>query len=244
MKLLSCVQFFGTPWTVAHHTPPSMEFSRQECWRGSPFPSPGDLPDPGIEPRSPALQAHALPSEPPRKPNVSVGFHKCLYFLSESAELVGRTRGSAQQDARALSTRGPAVRSSFRLAEGQASLKQAPPLLTSTPEGVCAGDGGILGATALDGWPSGQASCPKGSRCGWVGGSGPQEALGGWPAGVTLQPGWVPAPRTQPTGPAGLRAFGSHCVKPPLAPPHSSNHKAALQSVSTPETETHFESDF
>ena len=45
-----------------------MGFSRQECWSGLPFPSPGDLPDPGIEPRSPALQADALPSEPPEKP--------------------------------------------------------------------------------------------------------------------------------------------------------------------------------
>ena len=45
-----------------------MEFSKQEYWSGLPFPSPGDLPDPGIEPRSPALQADSLPPEPPRKP--------------------------------------------------------------------------------------------------------------------------------------------------------------------------------
>ena len=45
-----------------------MEFSRQEYWSGLPFPSPGDLPDPGIEPGSPALQADSLPSEPPGKP--------------------------------------------------------------------------------------------------------------------------------------------------------------------------------
>ena len=55
----------ATPWTVAYQVPPSMEFSRQEYWSGLPFPSPGDLPNPGIEPRSPALQADALPSEPP-----------------------------------------------------------------------------------------------------------------------------------------------------------------------------------
>ena len=48
------------PWTVAHQAPPSMGFSRQEYWSGLPFPSPGDLPDPGIEPRSPALQADAF----------------------------------------------------------------------------------------------------------------------------------------------------------------------------------------
>ena len=53
------------PWTVAHQTPPSMGFSRQEYWSGLPFPSPGDLPDPGIEPRSPTLQADASTSAPP-----------------------------------------------------------------------------------------------------------------------------------------------------------------------------------
>ena len=65
VKLLSCVWLFEIPWTVAYQAPPSMEFSRQEYWSGLPFPSPGDLPDPGIEPRSPALQADTLPSEPP-----------------------------------------------------------------------------------------------------------------------------------------------------------------------------------
>ena len=67
MKSLSHVQLFVTPWTVAYQLPPSMRFSRQEYWSGLPFPSPGDLPDPGIEPRSPALQADALLSEPPEK---------------------------------------------------------------------------------------------------------------------------------------------------------------------------------
>ena len=67
VKLLSHVWFFATPWTVAYKAPLFMEFSRQEYWRGLPFPSPGDIPDPGIEPRYPALQADALPSEPPGK---------------------------------------------------------------------------------------------------------------------------------------------------------------------------------
>ena len=62
VKLLSRVGLFVSPWTVAHQTSPSMEFSRQEYWSGLPFPSPGDLPDPGIKPRSPALEADALPS--------------------------------------------------------------------------------------------------------------------------------------------------------------------------------------
>ena len=58
------------PWTVAHQAPPSMEFSRQKYRIGLPFPSPGDLPHPGIEPRSPALQADALTSVPPGKPQM------------------------------------------------------------------------------------------------------------------------------------------------------------------------------
>ena len=64
VKSLSRVQLFATPWTVVYQAPPSMGFSRQECWSGLPFPSPGDLPNPGIIPRSPALQVDALPSEP------------------------------------------------------------------------------------------------------------------------------------------------------------------------------------
>ena len=56
MKSLNHVQLFATPWTVAHQAPLFMGFSRQEYWSGVPFPSPGDLPDPRIEPRSPALQ--------------------------------------------------------------------------------------------------------------------------------------------------------------------------------------------
>ena len=55
-------------WTVAYQAPPSMGFSRQEYWSGVPLPSPGHLPDPGIEPRSPALQADTLQSEPPEMP--------------------------------------------------------------------------------------------------------------------------------------------------------------------------------
>ena len=67
MKSLSRVQLFVTPWTVAYQAPLSMGFSRQEYWNGLPFPSPGDLTNPGIEPRSPTLEADALTSEPPGK---------------------------------------------------------------------------------------------------------------------------------------------------------------------------------
>ena len=66
------VWLFVTPWTVACQAPLSMEFSRQEYWNGLPSPSPEDLPDTGIEPGSPALQADALPSEPPWKPACSL----------------------------------------------------------------------------------------------------------------------------------------------------------------------------
>ena len=63
VKSLSHVQLFGTPWAVDCQAPPSMGFSRQEYLSSLPFPSPGDLPDPGIEARSPELQADALPTE-------------------------------------------------------------------------------------------------------------------------------------------------------------------------------------
>ena len=61
---LSRVRLFAIPWTVVYQASLSMGFCRQEYWSGLLFPSLGDLPDPGIEPRSPALQAEALPSEP------------------------------------------------------------------------------------------------------------------------------------------------------------------------------------
>ena len=72
MKALvfSCVQLFATPWTVARQALLSMEFSRQEYWSILPFTSPGDLPNPGIKPRSPSLQADYLLSEPPGKSQI------------------------------------------------------------------------------------------------------------------------------------------------------------------------------
>ena len=66
MCVLSCVQPFVTPWTVVQQAPQSKEFSRQDYWSGLPFPSPGDVPDPGIKPKSPVLQADSLTSEPSR----------------------------------------------------------------------------------------------------------------------------------------------------------------------------------
>ena len=84
MKSLSRVQLFVTPRTVAYQAPPSMGFFRQEYWSGLPFPSPRDLPNPGIEPGSPALEADAqrrLTSEPPGKPLLSA--KRRVKFLSK-----------------------------------------------------------------------------------------------------------------------------------------------------------------
>ena len=72
--MLSHVQLCATPWTIA---PLSVELSRQEYWRGLPFPSPGDIPDLGIEPGSPALQGNSLQSEPPGKPCMGMGNWIC-----------------------------------------------------------------------------------------------------------------------------------------------------------------------
>ena len=74
VKSLSPIPLFATPWTVAYQAPPPVGFSRQEYWSGLLFPSPGDLPNPGIKPGSPALQADALPSEPHSSCNFSIRY--------------------------------------------------------------------------------------------------------------------------------------------------------------------------
>ena len=69
---LSVMSYSAIAWTVAHQIPLSMGFPRQDYWKGQPFPFPGDLPNPGTEPRSPELQADSLSSEPPGKPRFSL----------------------------------------------------------------------------------------------------------------------------------------------------------------------------
>ena len=107
MKSLSRVRLFVTPWTVAHQAPLSMGFSRQEHWSGLPFPSPGGLPSPGIEPASPALAGGFFTSEPPGKPleavlvvprpvprhciNVKSGFSRRSDLLKDTQVAVDRT---------------------------------------------------------------------------------------------------------------------------------------------------------
>ena len=83
-EVLSLVRLFATPWTVAYQAPPSTGFSRQEYWSGLPFPSPGDLPNPGIKPGSPTFQADALTSEPPGKQTMVEVMKKMATSLKRS----------------------------------------------------------------------------------------------------------------------------------------------------------------
>ena len=76
VQLPSCVSLFATPRTAAFQGPLSMGFSRQEYWSGLPFPSPGDLPDPGIVPMSPALAGGFFTTETPGKPGGLYTIHK------------------------------------------------------------------------------------------------------------------------------------------------------------------------
>ena len=88
----SCVQLFVALWTIVHQAPLSMVFSKQEYWSGLPCPLPGDLPNPGIKSRSPALQVGSLPSEPPGKPkNTGVD---SISLLQGSSQPRNRTRVS------------------------------------------------------------------------------------------------------------------------------------------------------
>ena len=81
---LSLVRLFATPQTIAHQAPLFKGFSRQEYWSGLLFPSPGDLPYPGIKPGSPALQADSLPTEPPGKPKFHTWYVTKFKTISNS----------------------------------------------------------------------------------------------------------------------------------------------------------------
>ena len=87
-EYLSPVWLFATQWTVAHQAPLSVGFSRQEYWSGLPHPPPGDLPNPGIKPRSSTLQVDSLPSEPPGKPkNTGVSSPSLLHGIFPTQKL-------------------------------------------------------------------------------------------------------------------------------------------------------------
>ena len=80
-RVLGCVQLLATPWTIAHQAPLSMGFSRQEYWSGVPFPPPGDLPDPEIEPtslKSPALAGGFFTIEPLEKSMICMYTYVCI----------------------------------------------------------------------------------------------------------------------------------------------------------------------
>ena len=101
VKSLSCVRLFATLWSVAHQAPLSMGFSRQEYWSGLPFPSPGNLSNPGIESRSPTLWADALTSELPGKLKL---FHLSL-LLKDQGVGVSRKESSRKISTSALLTK-------------------------------------------------------------------------------------------------------------------------------------------
>ena len=135
-----------TPWTVARQAPPSMGLSRQEYWSGLPFPSPGDLSNPGIEPRSPALQADSLPTELQGK-------------LSRSE---ARAKTDPKSPSRGLlASHCTGIQEGSRTGPVQGALLWGPPSqwlfwgswprLASSPEALCLG--GALGVlTTLHSW--------------------------------------------------------------------------------------------
>ena len=84
IQLLSCVQLFLIPWTVVHQAPPSMGFPRQEYCNGLSFPSPGDLPNPGIKSESPALVGRFFITEPPRKPRYMYTYSWFTFCTAET----------------------------------------------------------------------------------------------------------------------------------------------------------------
>ena len=103
VKLLNHVQLFAIPWTILYQAPPSMGFSRQEYWSGLPFPFPRYFPDPGIEPRSPALQADALPSEPPGRRTPA----ECPIIQLNSDTIYPKIASDSQVDGSAHKTAPP-----------------------------------------------------------------------------------------------------------------------------------------
>ena len=104
LNRFSRVRLFVTPRTVARQAPLSMGFSSQECWSGVPFPSPGDLPDPGLEPGSPALQTDSLSTKPLGKPSNHQSVAFCATACAETASI------SPGADPQAVRSRLPSSR--------------------------------------------------------------------------------------------------------------------------------------
>ena len=95
MKVAQSCPILLAPWTVAHQAPLSMGFSRQEYWSGLPCLHPGDLPNPGIEPRSPALQADSLSAEPLRE--LWMGTDSALTAPNDSWVIFEKAKNLMQQ---------------------------------------------------------------------------------------------------------------------------------------------------
>ena len=90
---------FPTPWVAAHQAPLSMGFPRQEYWNGLLFPSPGDLPNPGVKPASPAMAGRFFTTEPPRKPNGRDNSHyNCFYMFPKETN---KKRADSEDDLKA-----------------------------------------------------------------------------------------------------------------------------------------------
>ena len=115
VKLLSRLQLFATPWTVDYQARPSMGFSRQEYWSGLPFPSPGDLHDPGIEPGSPIFQADALTSEPPGKAQECSNYRTIELISHASKVMLKILQARLHQD---INHELPDVQAGFRKGRG------------------------------------------------------------------------------------------------------------------------------
>ena len=133
LKTKSCLTL-ATPWTVAHQAPLSMEFSRQEYWSVLPFPPPGDLPDPGIEPRSPALQADDLLTELWGKPQahsklsltilvilLNWSFQHCVIWVMTSSYQRGSWNSNSDFP---LVTRSPGLKDNWVKFVTQGNLKE------------------------------------------------------------------------------------------------------------------------
>ena len=138
VKLLSHVRLLVTPWTVVYQAPQSMEFSRQEYWSGLPFPSPGDLPNPGIKPRSPTLQADALLSEPPGKPHIPATRELIFRITTAIPGFPGDASGKKKKKKKPPVSAGRCKRRGFDPWVGKIPLRRAwQPTLVFLPGKSC-----------------------------------------------------------------------------------------------------------
>ena len=123
LSRFNSVQLFVTPGTIAPQAPLSVGFSRQEHWSGVPFPSPGDLPNPGIKPVSPALQADSLPSEPPGKPR----FPRCKWGWEVCRSRPSSWEPGSRQPPGVVSCRATGIRDQHSVSDSCDLMDCSPP---------------------------------------------------------------------------------------------------------------------